>query len=152
MMSIDSIITFFGCFGLFVSFYAIYVERKARRGICNSFCDISDRASCSRVLTSPYSRMTGLVFKLPKNHPLNLPNTYFGILFYLAIIAYPQYPFTLIPFRETLLLLATSGSMVFCFVLAYILYFKLKDFCVVCVTTYFINGVLLWCAYNELFV
>jgi len=151
-MSFDSVISFFGFFGLFVSLYAIYVERKARDGSRNAMCDFNDRASCSKVLTSPYSRMLGLTFKLPKNHPLNVPNTYFGLLFYIAIIAYPEYPFTLIPFREYLFFGATLASMTFCFVLAYILYFKLNDFCAVCVTTYFINAVLLYCSYNELFV
>lgn len=151
-MDINSIITYFGFFGLIVTLYAIYVERKARCSGFKAMCDFNDRASCSKVLTSPYSRMLGLSLGLNKDHPLNVPNTYFGTLFYIAIIAYPQYPFTLIPFREILFFGATVSSMAFCFVLAYILYFKLNDFCVVCVTTYFINAVLLYCSYSELFV
>lgn len=151
-IAIDSIILLFGMLGLLASLYAIHVERKARKeGPGKAACDINNRMSCSSVLTSKYAKMTGLVFSLKENHPLNVPNTYFGVLFYLAIIIYPMFPFTMIPFREVLLFGATLFSVCFSFLLAYILYFKLNDFCIVCVTTYIINAVLFFCAYRELF-
>lgn len=135
-------LVYFGIFGILVTLYAIRVERQSG----NAMCDINDRMSCSRVLKSPYARMMKMAFNLKENHPLNVPNTYYGLLFYIAITAYD---FVYVPYQETLLLLASLLSLVACVGLAYILYFKLNDFCIVCVTTYFINIGIFYCAYNE---
>lgn len=137
-----------GIVGILVTLYAIGVERNARRNF-TSLCDINDRMSCSRVLTSEYSRMAKYAFNLGDNHPLNVPNTYFGLLFYIAIVCYTCYPFTLIPFREFLLLMASMFSIMFCFYLAYVLKFVLHDVCIVCISTYIINGMLFGCALGE---
>ena len=65
--------------GFFVSIYAIIIERKATRNNgMNSYCDLNDRVSCSKVLTSKYSKMTGVIFRLRESHLLNIPNTYYG--------------------------------------------------------------------------
>ncbi|AYV77849.1 MAG: vitamin K epoxide reductase complex subunit 1 [Edafosvirus sp.] len=141
-------ITLLGICGVLVSAYAIYVEVNAKHKQ-RALCDLNEGMSCTRVLTSPYARMTGLVFGLKKSHPLNLPNTYYGLLFYVAIILYKMYPFTLIPFKEFLLLVASSMSMAACIGLAYVLYFKLKDICIVCITTYIINSCIFYYALKE---
>jgi vitamin-K-epoxide reductase (warfarin-sensitive) len=141
-------IALLGVLGVLATLYAISVE-KNNDAKQKALCDINEHMSCSRVLKSPYARMVGMIFGLNKNHPLNVPNTYYGLLFYVAIILYSFYPFTLIPFREVMLLFAASGSILASFGLACILYFKLKDFCVVCVTTYVINGLIFWCALYE---
>ena len=142
-------ITLTGIIGFIVTAYAISVERKSRSNPKYvALCDISNSMSCSRVLTSEYSKLTGRLFGLKADHPLNLPNTYFGLIFYSAVIIYP---YVFIPYRELLFFLATSLSMMMCVYLAYILYFKLNDFCVVCVTTYVINAVLFYYAINECF-
>ena len=136
----QSLLALLGCL---VAAYAIRVERNAKKDI-KAVCDINDRMSCSKVLTSKYARMLGLAFGLKENHPLNLPNTYFGFLFYLAVFVYP---FVDVPYKEFLLMGASGMSMVACVVLAVAMW-KLGDFCAVCVTTYFINAGILYCAYQ----
>jgi vitamin-K-epoxide reductase (warfarin-sensitive) len=139
-----------GLLGLAITLYAIHVERKAASEKAEkAFCDINDRMSCTRVLTSPYAKMVGKIFKLPADHKLNVPNTYYGVLFYIAIMLYTKFPFTLIPFREVLLMAASSFSLVACCGLAYIMYFKLKDVCIVCMATWAVNVGIFCCALGE---
>jgi len=123
-----------GICGIIVTLYAIYVERLGP-GI-KAACDINNRASCSRVLKSPYGRMTKMYFNLRDDHPLNIPNTYYGILYYSAIILYN---FVTVPYQETLLFIASLFSLFISLKLALILYYELNDFCAVCVTTYVLN-------------
>ena len=49
-----------------------------------AFCDISHlQMSCSKVFSSKYGRGFGLVsLILPEDHPLNQPNSVYGIIFY----------------------------------------------------------------------
>ena len=143
------LITIAGICGVIVTLYSIYVEKTANSGK-KAMCDMSENASCTVVLTSPYARLMKMAFNLPRNSIFNQPNTYYGLLFYVAVILYGVYPFTLIPFREYLLMGASIMSMGFCVVLAYILYFKLKNFCAVCVTSWVINAVILASAYYQL--
>ena len=76
--------------GVLVSLYAIHVERsKHSNPDYQAMCDISEHASCSRVLTSDASTGFGIVGRLlGDDHPLNLPNTYYGVVTYslLAIL------------------------------------------------------------------
>ena len=126
------ILILLGICGILVTLYAIYVERLT----LGAMCDINDRASCSRVLKSPYGRIMKMYFNLPDDHPLNVSNTYYGILYYSVIILYN---FVVVPYQETLLFVASILSMLVSLKLALILYFNLKDFCVVYVITYVIN-------------
>jgi len=107
--------------------------------------------SCSRVLTSPWAKMAGLMFNLPPDHPLNVPNTYLGILFYFAIILYPVRALRWIPFRKTLLLTASLLSLGASAYLLYILYFVLHDFCIVCVSTHIANALIFFASLAEFF-
>ena len=132
--------------GLVVTLYAVHVEQSAGPQY-RSMCDINDHISCSRVLTSPYTRMMGMIFNLPKDHMFNLPNTNYGVLFYLAICCYPWATF--VPGREFLLLGASVFSLVACCGLAYILYFKLKDLCLVCISSYVVNLFIFYYALKE---
>jgi len=90
----------------------------------------------------------GVFFSLPKEHLLNVPNTVFGILFYIACIFYPI--FTFVPFRKYLLFIASFSSLSVSFFLGYTLYFILKDFCLVCVSSYFINLAIFFISIFEL--
>lgn len=147
-------ISVLGIVGVAISLYAIYVEHSSRK-LGKKFvavCDMNESASCSLVLTSAYSRLGEVYLGLSKDSMFNLPNTYYGLLFYIAVTVYPVYPFTLIPFREVLFFGASLLSIGICCLLAWILYFKLKNFCGVCVASYIVNMFILYQAYHELFL
>ncbi|XP_072949158.1 vitamin K epoxide reductase complex subunit 1-like protein 1 [Epargyreus clarus] len=123
--------------GVLVSTYALYVEMaaEARPGY-KALCDISEHASCSRVLTSKYAKGLGLV---SKNSQLEIPNCVYGIIFYCIIIFLTSFDVVSIVRLQLLLSLASLGTCVY---LAYLLIFVLRDFCVVCVSTYFVNAII----------
>lgn len=169
-------LTILAFIGVVVTGYAIHVEKRANdfikrneqeikekkkkreefikeamsKGIYASLCDISENASCSLVLTSEYAKLTQLFFKLSKDHPLNLPNTYYGLMFYVAVILYSSWPFTLFPLREYFLFGAALMSMLTSLLLAYIMKFKLHNVCYVCIMTWALNFGILAIAYNQL--
>ena len=93
--------------------------------------------------------MLGLIFNLPENHPLNVPNTYLGILFYFAVVLYPAKAFRWVPARKYLLLVASLMSLASSAYLIYILSFVLHDFCVVCVSTHIANTLIFFATLVE---
>ncbi len=131
-----------GLLGLALTCYAIQVESKAE---ANAWCDISDRMSCSRVLKSEYAKMVGMMLKLSPSNPLNVPNTYYGVGYYLLVVLWAAFE----PFPQQLMLAASFMSILASLGLAYILYFKLNDFCVVCAATYVVNAGILWIVYQS---
>ncbi|AYV77270.1 MAG: vitamin K epoxide reductase complex subunit 1-like protein 1 [Barrevirus sp.] len=148
----DNIISLLGLIGIAISLYAIYVERSARKSKRYvAVCDMNESVSCSLVLISAYSKLGEVYLGLSKDSIFNLPNSYYGILFYIAITIYPIYPFTIIPFREVLFFGASILSIGVCCLLAWILYFKLNNFCAICATTYILNMFILYQAFSELF-
>ncbi|XP_059048538.1 vitamin K epoxide reductase complex subunit 1 [Achroia grisella] len=141
---LDRLIIATAIIGVLVSTYALYVEMaaEARPGY-KALCDISEYASCSRVLTSKYSKGFGL---LPKDLKMDVPNCIYGIIYYCLIIFLTTFDHRLwmrLQFFLTLSGLASS------FYLAYLLTFVLRDICVVCITTYFVNGSLVWLVYRK---
>ena len=141
-------LTVYALIGIIITIYAFYVEYKAKKNI-KVMCDINDKISCSKALTSDYSRLIPMLFKLDKTHPLNLPNTIFGFIFYTAVLLYNTFPFDYIPFRSYLLLIASSLSIIVSLILGYILIFKLRTFCGICVATYIVNTLIWGYARNE---
>ena len=141
-------ITILGLLGIIASLYAVYVEHRAKNTKGGkkyiALCDVNNSMSCSRVLTSEYAKLGRLFFGLKEGSVFNVPNTYYGLLFYIGIALYAQFPFTLIPLRAYLLFAASLGSIVASCTLAYILIFILHDVCLVCVTTYIINLAILY--------
>jgi vitamin-K-epoxide reductase (warfarin-sensitive) len=119
------LINLFAFIGFVLSLYSFYVERKL---IVSSnyhpICDINDKVSCSKAFTSRYGKLGGL------------SNSVYGVLFYL-IIFFLVYVgnFELLFYLS---LLGFLGSLV----LAYLLYFKLEDFCLVCSSIYLVNFLL----------
>nr|XP_056720800.1 vitamin K epoxide reductase complex subunit 1 [Euleptes europaea] len=135
--------------GLALSVYAFHVETsKERDASYRAMCDISSAVSCSRVFTSRWGRGFGLVADFLGHHSLlNQPNSIFGIAFYILQV--------LLGFSNSGLaafallgssLVSIAGSLY----LAYILFFVLHDFCVVCVSTYLLNIALLFLNYKRL--
>ncbi|CAB3261390.1 unnamed protein product [Arctia plantaginis] len=109
-----------------------------------ALCDISERASCSRVLSSKYAKGFGL---LSSESSLKVPNCIYGIVFYSLVIflsTFEQLLVTRVMFVFALSSIATS------LYLAYLLAFVLYDFCVVCVSTYIVNGVLTALVYKKM--
>ncbi|KAM3965249.1 vitamin-K epoxide reductase isoform 2-T3 [Aphomia sociella] len=130
--------------GVLISTYALYVEMaaEAHPGY-KALCDISEYASCSRVLTSEYSKGFGF---LPKDLKLEIPNCIYGIVYYCLIIfltTFNHLAWVRLQFVLTLTALASS------FYLGYLLAFVLRDVCIVCISTYFVNGALVRLVYMK---
>ncbi|MEK6934972.1 MAG: vitamin K epoxide reductase family protein [Nanoarchaeota archaeon] len=117
--------------GFLISLYAYNVERKLGKKGYKAGCDIRDNISCSKAFTSKYGKLVGI------------PNSLVGIFFYVIIFLLSYYNMTIIFY---LAILAFLGSIY----LAYISYFKLKNFCLVCSAVYLVNILLLIVSYLEL--
>ena len=127
--------------GISLSLYAFYVETRATGDRSyRAACDISERMSCSRVLTSRWGRGFGL---LPEDSPLNIPDSLVGLIYYcLSIILNRSHTSkTIARLRVIFSVMTIFGSMY----LGYILYFVLQDVCVVCCGMYLVNFLLFIC-------
>ncbi|RZD30587.1 MAG: hypothetical protein CXT77_04160 [uncultured DHVE6 group euryarchaeote] len=112
--------------GLIISFYSLYVEKKLERQTNYSpVCDINKKISCSTAFESKYSKTLGI------------NNSILGLGFYSAIfILY-------LTFYAPLILYLAAFGMLTTIYLAYLSYFKLKNFCLVCTGIYLVNILLL---------
>ncbi|KAK3085097.1 hypothetical protein FSP39_024141 [Pinctada imbricata] len=130
------------CFlGIILSLYAYYVEFQAEHNSqYKALCDISSKMSCSKVFKSRWGKGFGLLgYVIGENSPLNLPNSVFGIVFYCLQIMCALSPSPLLTELQFSTSVLSNIASVY---LAYILYFILDDFCVVCVSTYITNALL----------
>ena len=112
--------------GLLISAYALRVDIKSRKSKgYKPICDINDKISCTAALTSGFGHLFGF------------SNAYFGLAFYALV-----------------LILAAVDQMTFVFYLAIlailysiysagVLVFKIKSLCLVCISLYIINILLL---------
>jgi vitamin-K-epoxide reductase (warfarin-sensitive) len=123
--------------GLAVTSYGIYITKYPDR---NFFCS---EFKCSSVLKSKYAHLTAMVFGLKRNTMFDIPNTYFGIIFYLSIICYQFCPLSLVVYAKWILFAASISSIMVCLYLAYILFFVMHEYCQVCVASYGVNFVIL---------
>lgn len=111
--------------GIFISIYAFYTEKKSKgNSYYKPICDINNKVSCSKAFESKYSRFIGI------------SNTIWGILYYTTIIilSYLQY--------DLYILYLTTIGIFGSVILAYVLYFKVQTFCIVCNGIYLINIIL----------
>eukprot|EP00042_Codosiga_hollandica_P015777 m.38669 g.38669 ORF g.38669 m.38669 type:complete len:156 (+) comp45319_c0_seq1:193-660(+) len=141
----DSVIVLTLC-GLLVSLYALRVEHmvfvEGRAG--QAVCDISEQMSCSKVLGSRYAFGFGVVGHiLGDDHPLNISNALVGLLFYSLVLAGT---FTRDHLFHRLLFAAILLAGAVSVYLSVTMLAVLRDFCVVCSATHFINLALL-CAH-----
>lgn len=134
--------------GILISVYALYVEtRKHRDNKYKAACDLGENMSCSRVLTSSYSKGFGVVeILLGKEHFLNMPNCILGIVFYSMQFVVGMLWFSWVP---AMLFITSVVSCAGSAYLAFVLFFVLKDLCLVCIATYVINGVLMYLNYQR---
>jgi len=124
-MAIVSILVL-SIFGLVVSTYSLFVERKVSRSKdYKPMCDINDRISCTKAFSSEYGKHFGI------------SNTVFGLTYYVLVLLLALLDQTVYVFYLTILGVLAS------IYLAHLLYFKIKSYCVVCTSIYIINVLLL---------
>lgn len=120
--------------GLCICLYGLYIERKlVHDQNYKALCDLSDRASCTKTFLSPWGKMLGI------------SNILLGAFFYTGMIALAWLDQGALLFAG-----AVSACLVSLF-LAYILYTKVKTFCLLCVSLYVTNIILLVLTYHNLF-
>ncbi|XP_071443731.1 vitamin K epoxide reductase complex subunit 1-like protein 1 [Hetaerina americana] len=127
--------------GVLLSYYAYVVETsKEEDENYEAMCDISEHMSCTKAFTSRYGKGFGFVGPVLGEHSIfNQPNSVYGISFYCLIGALTFLDSSLASrIQFWISLFSNIGSAY----LAYILAFILHDFCVVCVSTYFVNLVI----------
>lgn len=123
--------------GLALSIYSLYVEIK--HDLDESYealCDINSLVSCSAAFFSDFGRGFGL---LPE--PLAFRNPVFGVLFYTTVLILILLGHKLQNARllVALAILSNLGSLF----LGFVLTFVLRVACLVCISTYVINFLLL---------
>ena len=87
---------------------------------------------CSEVLTSKYGKILSYSGLVAAGSALDVPNALLGSFFYVLMFLHPSLP-------SLLVLAASTGSVGLSLFLAKTLYYDLKDFCLVCVSSYVIN-------------
>ncbi|XP_058716890.1 vitamin K epoxide reductase complex subunit 1 [Poecile atricapillus] len=129
--------------GAALSLYALHVEHEAARDPrYRAACDLAPAVSCTRVFSSRWGRGLGLVEPvLGKESALNVPNGAIGLLFYLlqGLLGLSRSRAAAVT-----LLVTSAASALASLWLGAVLLFRLRDLCVVCVSTYGVNLALLW--------
>mmetsp|Transcript_151877 Transcript_151877/g.368823 ORF Transcript_151877/g.368823 Transcript_151877/m.368823 type:complete len:170 (+) Transcript_151877:73-582(+) len=141
--------------GLVVSAYATYVEhaKQADPGYVAA-CDLSylggifKSVSCSKVFASEYGRILSYLGIVEKGSAFDKPNAMLGILYY--VCAFMSDVLRFIPYRQEMMFAAALFTSLLAFYLAYLLIFKLGDFCIVCASTYVANWLSLWAAWGAM--
>jgi vitamin-K-epoxide reductase (warfarin-sensitive) len=119
--------------GFSVSCYAYIVEERMKRDSSyKPVCDLSDRVSCSKPFLSPYGKLIGF------------SNSIAGIAFYGALFMLNTLGFNVLVFYSVVAACIASLG------LAYILYFKVQSLCLICISTYVINALLLVVSFMSL--
>lgn len=115
------------CIGLMLCLYSYTVEQKIKQDQSyKPFCNLSDRISCSKPIQSSYGALFGV------------SNSLVGIFFYLAILILAALN------MKTTIVAAAFAACCASIVFAFILAFKVKAFCLICVSIYLVNALLLW--------
>jgi len=108
--------------GFLLSAYAFYViKRTEKSDKYNPLCDVSENVSCTKAFISEYGSL------------MILPNPLFGMIFYTLMFIIGEHK---------VILYLSSVAFAFTFYLAYLSYFKQKNFCVVCSAIYVVNTLL----------
>ncbi|XP_050298555.1 vitamin K epoxide reductase complex subunit 1-like protein 1 [Anthonomus grandis grandis] len=130
----NRLLIFFCLVGLGLSLYAYVVElHMDENKNYKPYCDISPHMSCTKAFGSSYGKGFGI---FGKKSVFYKPNSFFGIVFYsmIATLSLVNSPVA-VNASLFLIILSNFASMYF----AYILYFILKDMCLVCIGTYLVN-------------
>ena len=129
------IIIILSIIGLLISTYAYFIEKKlATDATYKPVCDISNRISCSKVIQSKYGTLFGI------------NNAILGTLFYSVMLVLILLHHYALAFYASVA--AVSASLIF----AYILFFKLRLLCLICVSLYVLNALLLIATYKVMWL
>uniref|UniRef100_A0A336LL03 vitamin-K-epoxide reductase (warfarin-sensitive) n=1 Tax=Culicoides sonorensis TaxID=179676 RepID=A0A336LL03_CULSO len=128
--------------GTLISCYGFYVEYQAESNTnYTAMCDISEAVSCTKVFSTEYGKGFGVVGKiLGKESALNVPNGVYGLIFYSIMLVTSLMKCGKIARIQKWM--AITSNLLSCY-LAYLLYFVIQNFCVVCVSLYVVNAFLL---------
>ncbi len=117
--------------GLVICLYGFYIEQQLKiNQAYKAACDLSEIASCTKTFLSPWGKIMGV------------SNIRIGILFYIVMFILGVMGQTCLAFMGAVG--ACAGSVF----LAYILYAKVKTFCLICTSIYVVNALLLWATYD----
>nr|UVZ36621.1 Vitamin K epoxide reductase complex subunit 1 [Rattus tiomanicus] len=134
--------------GLALSLYALHVKAaRARNEDYRALCDVGTAISCSRVFSSRWGRGFVLVeHVLRADSILNQSNSTFGCMCYTEQLLLGCLRGR---WASILLILSSLVSVAGSLYLAWILFFVLYDFCIVCITTYAINAGLMLLSFQK---
>ncbi|KHJ44201.1 vitamin K epoxide reductase family protein [Trichuris suis] len=124
--------------GIIVSVYGFCLEViKEYDPSYTPLCDVNQQVSCTKAMMSSWGRGFGIVSTLfDEDSVLNQRNPVYGVAFYTLLLIVPI-------IKEELI--ATVGFVLVCasiFVTVYLMFilaFRIKTLCLVCVTIYIIN-------------
>lgn len=112
--------------GFCVSTYAFYAHKRVDADdTYQAVCDLSHRISCTRTFESEYGKFLGI------------PIGFYGMGFYAVIALLNVYG------SADYVLYLCVAAVIISGALAYILYFKIKNICLICNSIYVINILLL---------
>ncbi len=112
--------------GFCISVYTYLLERKIKvMPTYKPVCDISDRISCTKPMLSPYANIFFF------SNALASTAYYIVVAILAALDAY------------RLLFFAAIAACLVSVFLGYLLYFKIKSFCILCTSLYIINFLIL---------
>ncbi len=120
--------------GFCLSAYVFHVEQYAgKKKDFRAWCDFTERISCTKAFTSEFAH-TGM-----------LPNSIIGMMVYsvIGLLAY---------FNEIqYLFLISLACLLFSVFLAYVLFVRVRSYCLVCISIYAINLGLVLISASRLF-
>jgi vitamin-K-epoxide reductase (warfarin-sensitive) len=116
--------------GLGISAFALWAEMKSEEdGDYSPPCDLGEDISCSVMFNSQYGTGLGLVGKfLGPRHPANQPNNVYAAIFYAFFFFLSLFNYKFIATFQVLLSLCSIAGSAY---LGYVLYFLLKNVCVI---------------------
>ncbi len=121
----NMIVAVLSVLGFLVSLYGYFVEQKFRADpTYKPACDINDQVSCSKAFMSQYGKLFGVT------------NTIAGMAFYCLVFV-----LAILGFSQLLFYLTAMGVGASIF-FGFLLIFKVQSYCLVCLATYVINGLL----------
>ncbi|XP_060840029.1 vitamin K epoxide reductase complex subunit 1-like protein 1 [Rhopalosiphum padi] len=146
--TINMIIKAYALIGFCVSAYALYVEISLENDPdFEPLCDLRKYVKCSPAFISPYAKGFGIVrYIFGENSAFNVPNGLTGMLFYvLSFILSCSDRHKIVNVHYYLAIMSNVST----FYLASVLVFIVRELCLVCLTTYFINAISLLCVSSK---